>query len=181
MFESKYAELVREIHGEKIRPRPPLGRNPFLDPPRFTEPLISNRAERYVSPAVSGVVTFDYSNNNGMYVLGAGDMAFETAWSRAGNTAIHVYTGPPSIRTVALATGVKSIRDIADASIYDTSSRVRTPQIGEIVVWQNTAGYFAAVKIEKLKARSYGSEDDEITFSYAVQPNKTSSFRDISG
>src|SRR5207249_1606444 len=29
-YESKYGELVREIHGQKIKPRPPLGANPFL-------------------------------------------------------------------------------------------------------------------------------------------------------
>jgi hypothetical protein len=29
-YEERYAELIREIHGQKIKPKPPLGRNPFL-------------------------------------------------------------------------------------------------------------------------------------------------------
>jgi hypothetical protein len=121
-------------------------------------------------------VRFDYSNNNGRFVLGAGDMAFETAWSGASNTAIHAYTDPPSIRSVALAVGLKEIADINDATVFDPSSRVRTPHVGEIVVWQNSAGYFVATKIDSLASRSHGDKADEIVFSYRIQPNRTTAF-----
>jgi len=178
-YEEQYAKLVREIHGMKIKPRPPLGTNPFEEKVQYSTPNLSTREERYVSPALSGVVTFDPSNNNGRYVLGAGDMAFETAWSVGGNTAIHAYSDPPSIRTVALANGITAIGDIEDASICDTSSRVRTPRLGEVVVWLNTAGYFAATRIEKLKSRSHGDSVDEVTFSYAIQPDRTASFKGL--
>lgn len=139
-YESKYAELLRDIHGQGVKPRPSIGANPFLSAPTPTPPLVSFGPERYVSPSLAGNVVFDYSNNNGRYVIGAGDMAFETAWSRGGNTSIHTYTDPPSIRSVALALGAENITDITDGSVYDTSSRVRSPRLGEIVVWQNTAG-----------------------------------------
>ena len=175
-YEARYAELLRDIHGQQIKPRPPLGPNPFVTFPAATAPLVSFGPERYVSPAAAGVVTFDYSNNNGRYVLGAGDMAFETAWSRGSNTSIHAYTDPPSIRSVALALGAKEITDIVDASRYDTSSRTRTPHLGEIVVWQNTAGYYLATKVEKLQSRGHGSPSDEITFTYAIAPSKLASF-----
>lgn len=175
-YEARYAELLRDIHGQGVNPRPPLGVNPFLSVPTPTAPLISFGPERYVSPALCGTVVFDYSNNNGRYVVGAGDMAFETAWSGGSNTSIHAYTDPPSIRSVALALGVANITDITDAAIYDTSSRVRSPQLAEIVVWQNTAGYFLATKIEKIQSRGYGCSVDAITFSYAIAPNKSASF-----
>jgi hypothetical protein len=176
-YEANYAELLRDIHGQGVNPRPPLGANPFLSAPTPTAPLISFGPERYVSPALSGTVVFDYSNNNGRYVVGAGDMAFETAWAGASSTSIHAYTDPPSIRSVALALGVSNITDITDAALYDTSSRVRSPSLGEIVVWQNTAGYFLATKIERLQYRRPGrSVVDEITFSYAIAPNKSASF-----
>lgn len=175
-YETRYAELLRDIHGQKIKPRPPLGSNPFTTIPTSVAPLVSFGPERYVSPAMSGTVTFDYSNNNGRYILGAGDMAFETAWSRGSNTAIHAYTEPPSIRSVALASGVKQITDILDASSYDTSSRVRTPELGEIAIWQNTAGYYLATKVEKLQSRGHGRPADEITFSYVIAPSKSSTF-----
>ena len=175
-FESKYAELVREIHGHKIRPRPPLGRDPFADVPEIVAPVISFSPERYVSPALSGTVIFDCSNNDGRYVVGGGDMAFETAWSGPGAGSIHAYSDPPSIRTVALAVGVQEISDIEDASMYDTSSRVRSPRLGEIVVWQNTAGYYLATKVERTQVRGEASHE-EVEFSYAIQPNRTASFR----
>jgi hypothetical protein len=175
-YESRYAELLRDIHGQGVKPRPPLGANPFLSALTPTAPLISFGPERYVSPAPHGTVVFDYSNNNGRYVVGAGDMAFETAWSGGSNSSVHAYTDPPSIRSVALALGVANITDITDAAIYDTSSRVRSPQLGEIVVWQNTAGYFLATKIEKLQSRGHGCPVDEITFTYAIAPNKLASF-----
>lgn len=175
-YESKYAELIRDLHGQQIKPRPPLGRNPFNETPTSAAPLVSFGPERYVSPAMSGVVTFDYSNNNGRFVVGAGDMAFETAWSGGSTHSIHAYTDPPSIRSVALALDVSEITDIVDATSYDTSSRVRTPQLGEIVVWQNTAGYFLATKIEQLQKRSHGSPSDEVTFSYVIAPGKRARF-----
>lgn len=175
-FETRYAELLRDIHGQQVKPRPPIGLNPFTTIPVPTPPLISFGPARYVSPTMSGTIIFDYSNNNGRYVLGAGDMAFETAWSGGSNASIHAYNDPPSIRSVALVHDTKKISDVMDASKYDTSSRVRTAQLGEIVIWQNTAGYFCATKIEKFQSRGHGQPIDEITFSYAIAPSKSSSF-----
>lgn len=179
LYQSKYAELIREIHGEKIKPRPPLGDNPFKKKGGIPQLKLSDRPERYVSPALSGQVTFDYSNNNGRFVIGAGDMAFRTMWSSASNRSIHAYSDPSDIRSVALAIGFESIEAIQDASIYDASSRVRTPHLGEIVVWQNTSGYFAATRIENLKSRSHGDSTDEVTFSYSIQPDRSPSFSSV--
>jgi len=180
-FEAKYAELVREIHGAKIKPRPPLGPNPFTEREAFSSANLAVRSERYVSPALSGSVTFDYSNNNGRYTLGAGDMAFETAWSGASKSRIHAYSDPPSIKCIALAVGVEAIADLEDGADFDTSSRVRTPHLGEIVVWRNTAGYYAAAKVEKLMSRSHGDPNDEITFTYSIQPDRSASFKGLAG
>lgn len=176
-FEGRYAELLRDIHNQPVAPRPALGSNPFAQTAPEIEPRLSFSPERYVSPALSGSVTFDYSNNNGRFAVGAGDMLFETAWSRGGATSIHAYTDAPSIRTVALALGVADIAQIVDASIYDPSSRVRSPHIGEIAVWRNTAGYYLATKVERLQSRGHGAPSDEVTFSYVIAPHKEKSFR----
>ena len=176
-FESSYAELLRDIHKQPVRPRPPLGKNPFAFTFPEIEPRLSFASERYVSAQDSGVVTFDYSNNDGKYAVGAGDMMFETAWSSGGSTSIYAYRDPPSIRTVALASGVDTISKIEDASIFDSSSRTRSPHLGQIVVWQNTAGYWLATKIESLQSRGHGADADKITFSYAIAPNKAADFR----
>jgi hypothetical protein len=177
MFEGRYAELLRDIHNQPVAPRPALGPNPFAQTAPEIEPRLSFSPERYVSPALSGSVTFDYSNNNGRFAVGAGDMLFETAWSQGGSTSIYALNHPGSIRTVALAVGVSQITEIADASVYDTSSRHRSPHLGEIVIWQNTAGHYLATKIEKLQSRGHGSSVDEVTFSYAIALHKEKSFR----
>ncbi len=176
-FEGRYAELLRDIHNQPVAPRPALGPNPFVQTAPAIEPRLAFSPERYVFPAFSGSVTFDYSNNNGRFAVGAGDMLFETAWSRGGSTSIYALNDPGSIRTVALAVGVSQITEIADASVYDTSSRYRSPHLGEIVIWHNTAGYYLATKIEKLQSRGHGSSVDEVTFSYAIAPHKKKSFR----
>lgn len=175
-FEPKYAELIRDIHGQEVKPRPPFGKNPFDSAVTSTAPIISFGPERYISPTLVGMATFDYSNNNGRYVFGAGDMAFETAWSRAGAGSIHAYTDPPSIRSVAIADGVTEINDIEDATQYDPSSRVRTLHLGEILVWQNTAGYFLATKAVSVNVRSPGATHDEITVKYKIAQTKSASF-----
>lgn len=176
VFEVRYAELLRDIHGQSVAPRPSLGPNPFVRTVPEIEPRLSFAPERYVSPPISGTVTFDYSNNNGCFAVGAGDMLFETKWSRKGSTSIHAYTGAPSIRTIALADGIAEIALIADASIYDTSSRSRSPHLSEIIVWQNTAGYYLATKIDKLQSRDHGAPSDEVTFSYMIAPYKEANF-----
>ena len=175
-FEASYTELIRDIHDEPITPRPPLGTNPFSRTVPNLEPRVSFNAERYVSPANTGAVTFDYSNNNGNYVLGAGDMSFETKWSRGGNDSIHVLNYPASIHTVAIALGAHQIEDVTDATAFDTSSDYRIPRTGEIVVWQNTAGYYLATKILSIKSRGHGCPADEVIFEYVIAANKWTDF-----
>lgn len=175
-FEAKYGELIRDIHGQQIKPRPAIGPNLFASAVHHAPPVVSFGAERYVSPAMTGNVTFDYSNNNGRFTFGAGDMAFETAWSKGGASAIHAYTDPPSIRSVALARGVTDIADISDATQYDPSSRIRSPFVGEILVWQNTAGYFLATKVISIGVRNPNDGSDEMTVEYRIAPNKSASF-----
>ncbi len=175
-FEAKYAELISDIHDQKIKPRPPLGKNPFEEILTPTTPILSFGAERFVSPAMAGIVSFDYSNNNGRFTFGAGDMAFETVWSRAGGDSIHAYTDAPSIHSVGIALGASEITEIQNASQYDTSSRVRTPHIGEILVWKNTAGYFLATKIMGIKVRNPGKSLDEICIEYKIAFTKSSDF-----
>jgi TIR domain len=175
-FEVQYAKLLRDIHGQQVTPRRAIGPNPFTQTLDDINPRLSFTLERYVSPALMGTVTFDYTNNNGRFTLGAGDMLFETAWATAGHESIHAYTDPPSIRTVALAVEVTQFADIIDASIYDTSSRVRTPHLGEIVIWQNTTRYYLATKIETIQSRSHGAITDEVTFTYLIAPHKSTNF-----
>jgi hypothetical protein len=41
-------------------------------------------------------------------------------------------------------------------------------RLGEIAVRQNSAGYYALVRIDSLKARTHGDPEDEVVFTYVI-------------
>jgi Leucine-rich repeat (LRR) protein len=133
-------------------------------------------SEKYISPSLKGKVTFDYSNNNGNYIIGAGDLAFETHWSKADDTSINTYSDMPSIAGIGLALDVTDISEISDATRYDMSSRARTPEEGEIVVARNQNGYYAVMKVLDVKDRTREDDKDELTFEYVILSNRTADF-----
>lgn len=130
----------------------------------------------YVTKRLSGRATFDYSNNNGIYVIGDGEHSFETKWSKASDTSIHLYNDPPSIETVAIAAGATSIEAVADAASYDGSSRSRTLQEGEVAVLKNRNGNFAALQVLDVKDRTRSDDRDELTFRYVINRGGRRSF-----
>ncbi len=83
---------------------------------------------RYARKRLTGRVTFDYSQNDGLYAIGSGDLLFETQWTKASDTSIHTYKDRPSIVGIALAPNARSIADVTDAGAYEMSSRTVTPQ-----------------------------------------------------
>ena len=147
---------------EKLGIRPFDGKASQVPPPRMTSP--------------SGEVVFDYSSYNGRYVIGFGELEFETNWSKASDTTIHLYNDPPSINGVALAKECASISEVLDGGSLDYTSRVRTVALGGIAVMRNTNGFYAAVHVLGIKDDSRHDERDEIRFRYAVQINGSDNF-----
>ena len=176
LFENKYEELLRDLLDEPVFPIPPLGKNPFQTIKEFAQQKFIPASEKYVSPATSGVVTFDYSNNNGAYAIGQGELMFETKWSKASNTSIHLYNDPASILAIAVVKDTAEISKIIDARMYDNSSRARTVHINQIAVLQNKNGFYAAVKVLSIKDDTRGDSNDEITFEYRIQTNGSPNF-----
>ena len=176
LYETRYEELLRTLLDEPVLPVPPLGENPFETVKRFAKQKFIPSSEKYVSPAPRGRVTFDYSNNNGRYSIGTGELMFETRWSKASDRSIYLLNDPSSIHTVAVVKDKIEIREIDDARAYDDSSRVRCPRIGQIAVLRNKNGFFAAIKIISIKDDTRGSQFDEITFDYVIQTNGSPSF-----
>jgi len=129
------------------------------------------RRKSYAARRLSGIVTFDYSNNNGRYVIGREELLFETAWGKASDTSIHIYKDPPSIESLAIAPGVAHIKDVRSVSGLDFSSRSRTPQEGDVVVLKNKYGKYAALKVSDIKDSTRSDLIDEITFSYIINPD----------
>jgi len=63
---------------------------------------------------------------------------------------------------------VEVISNIRDAAAYDYSSRCRTPQTGQIVLWRNISGLYAATKILDIKDDTRGAPADKLTFEYVI-------------
>jgi hypothetical protein len=139
--------------------------------------LWPRRQAKYASKRVRGRATFDYSNNNGLYTIGQGDLMFETKWSKASDTAIHLYNDPPSIHSIAIAAGAASIEAVLDADSYDESSRSRTLQEGEVAVLKNRQGNYAALQVLDVKDRTRLDDRDEVTFRFVINPDGLTSFK----
>lgn len=122
----------------------------------------------YHSRALHGSATFDYTNNNHVFALGEAQHLFETMWTKASNTSIHAYSDGASIEALALASGASSISDIRDAEVYDFSSRVRTAQLGRIVIWRNVNGLYAATQVLAITDDTRGDETNNLTMEYMI-------------
>jgi hypothetical protein len=122
----------------------------------------------YHDSALSGRITFNYSNNNDQYSIGRDEFFFETKWSRANDRAIHLYNDPPSIIGVADASNIHSYKDIGDPSRYDMSSRARTIQRGAHALIKNINNKYAVLKILAIKDRTRLGSVDELTFEFWI-------------
>lgn len=101
---------------------------------------------------------------------------FELCFSKASNERIHIYNDSESVDNIALVKDCLEIKQIVDARIYDNSSRVRTPKIGQIVILQNINGFYSALKILVIKDDTRGDQNDEVSFEYVIQTNGTPFF-----
>ena len=156
------AELASMI-AERLGVKPFEGKASDVPPPRMTSRV--------------GEVVLDYSNHNGRYLIGKHAVAFETRWSKASNVCIHVYNDPPSINGIAL--GLRewtAITQVVNAGSLDYSSRRRSPRVGQIVVFRNCGGFYAAARVLKIKDDSRGDDHDELRFEYAIQADGSDNF-----
>lgn len=81
---------------------------------------------------------------------------------------IHTYSDEPSIDAIAIAKGKAEISEITDPESYDFSSRTRTAQLGQIVLWRNVNGLYAATKILRVTDDTRGDDTNELTMEYVI-------------
>lgn len=140
--------------------------------------LFSGKASSVPPPksaSWTGDVTFDYESFNGRYIIGDEGYAFETVWTTAGQGAIHVYNDGANVNGVAIARGVSGFGDLPDASLFDFTSRSWNAQVGEIVIYRNNAGLYAAIKIEEVAVRQ-GQNPPKLRFWYAINRDGSTDF-----
>ncbi|MCO4313017.1 toll/interleukin-1 receptor domain-containing protein [Pectobacterium versatile] len=182
-YEQSYAELIHDLHGKKLKARPPAGDSPFSRQPLSTLAAQASIPEgENHSPALKGRVVLPLSGSTN-YWLGSGEMLFKVSWSIANHGCAYFYKGQSNLSSLYFATDIKEISQITDArsSLFFRCDSSETLRNGEIVVMQNTYGYYLAVKLEEALYRNRHADDrNEVTFSYVIAPAKSTSFANIS-
>lgn len=159
--------LAARIHGEDLAQKPPIGKNPFSQK-LAREILAKTQIEQsaYHAPEMEGAVSFNFKNNSGQFILGVGEYEFCTKWSECGSTSIYGYSD--SVKKIGYLSGISEIPQSIDFSHFDFTSRVREVHVGEVLVWMNTSGKFAATLITDVSVKSRGAEKDSLSFYYKI-------------
>lgn len=162
-----YQELLERIYDEDIKKKPPLGCNPF------TSTTISNQITtklnlevvEFQNSNIEGKVSFDYKKNNGLYVIGVGDYAFNTMWSECGHKSIYCYKD--LVYRLGYNPTFVEFPSPNEFISFDFSSRTRSVNVGEIVLLENQKHKFAALKITKV-VRKTEDIDHLLEFEYKI-------------
>lgn len=164
---SKLNELVARIYNEDIARKPPLGESPFSK--RVTNEItLKTDIEKaaYHNPQMSGSVSFNFKNNSGQFIIGSGEYEFRTRWSECGGKSIYGYSD--SVKLVGYLSGVTEIPKDKDFSKFDFTSRVRQVCIGEVLIWMNANGKFAATLITDVVSGSHSFVNNKLSFDYKI-------------
>lgn len=95
-----------------------------------------------ISSRIKDEATFDYSNNNGRYTIGTGMKSFTTQWSEAGKDSIYALNDPEDIEAIGLLNEQTDLDalNIESLNSVDFTSRLREPELNDIVIWKNKHG-----------------------------------------
>ncbi len=123
-------------------------------------------AQNYINNHFS----FNYSNNNGKYVIGHGICTFTTKWSKASDKLIHAYSDPSNIECIALIKNCYDLTSITihELSSYDYSSRYRDAAIGDVIIWKNTSGHYLLTLIKSIQDDTRGTDSDLLECDYRI-------------
>lgn len=148
-YVAKYSELLERIYGEDSKKKPPLGENPFSKKAaNYITIKTDIEKSLYRNPQMEGIASFNFQNNSGRFTIGSGDYEFVTKWSKCGNTTIYAYND--DVKLIGYCPGQTSLPEKQEFSKFDFTSRVREISIGEIVIFMNHKGKFAAVLVKDI-------------------------------
>lgn len=126
---------------------------------------IEDSKKLYINPNMTGSVSFDYSANDGLFVIGSGDYSFTTMWTTAGQGSIHCYKDYVSL--LGFNSGYEKFPAMNEIADFDFSSRAHTIREGEIVILQNSHNKFAAIKVNKVKCNK-SDQGHLLEFEYKI-------------
>lgn len=145
-----YYELLARIHNEDCSTKPALGENPFRNDKisrDITRQIVIGQSQ-YSNPSFCAHIAFDYTKNDGKYIIGVGQYMFVTKWSTAGMGSIHCYKD--DVKRLGYNAEYTEFPPKEDIVKFDFSSRCRTVNEGQIVVLENDNSKFVAIKVTKV-------------------------------
>lgn len=166
LYLDKLIELVSRIYNEDITKKPPIGTSPFDR--GFAEQIkVKTLAEKtqYHSLGMRGAVSFNYTNNSGMFTIGSGEYEFITKWSECGHNSIYAYRD--EVSAIGYKLGRTAYPNLCEIQTFDFSSRVRTVYVGEVIIWMNKFDRFAATKITDI-SRAGQNIAGKLSFDYLI-------------
>lgn len=120
-------------------------------------------------PKTKGSFSFDYSNKNGIYIIGDSEWTFSTKWSKGSNDIIHAYSDCEDIDCIArIKQGDISNISMSDLTNCDYSSRCRDIAIGDIAVWKNINGHYLLTLITAIQDDTRGYDNDLVQGTYRI-------------
>lgn len=149
-YYDSYRKLLERIFNQDIKAKPPLGESPFKSD-KISKDIscdINIKKTQYNNPIFEDKVSFDYTKNDGNYVIGIGEYEFATDWSTAGMGAIHCYKD--HVKRLGYNPKFKDYPSLDKIKEFDFSSRCRTIREGEIVILENNYKKFMAIKVTKV-------------------------------
>lgn len=143
----KYNQLLARIYDEDQQQKPALGSNPFDNRSLSSkiDTQLAIESIKYCNTAMEGSASFDYSSNNGIYIIGTGDYTFETMWSTAKQHCIYSYKD--HVKRLGFKGSCTEFPSLVDVASFDFSSRVRTIYEGQVFILENRNNKFAAIKV----------------------------------
>jgi len=128
-------------------------------------------------PAVpmAGVASFDYSTNNGTYVVGCGERTFGVHFSKSDDSSIHLYNYDNTIDKVARVKHAVP-GAIINFDDVDSSSRVYTIEKGETFLLKNKQGYYMQGRLRSVADDTRGAAADKVVFEYQINADKSGTF-----
>lgn len=163
-----YRELLARIYNEDIVAKPALGENPYRKSSIISQNISRNieiENVKYYNPLMCGSVSFDYTRNDHIFIIGSGEYQFTTQWSTAGMGSIYCYRD--KVRRLGYNALYTDFPPKEDITKFDFSSRCRTINEGQVVILENNNNKFVAIKVTKV-FRNNVDIDHILEFDYQI-------------
>lgn len=130
------------------------------------EKKLNEQLKGFSSTAMNGTISFDYKQNDGIYLIGAGDYSFASKWSECGDNSVYCYRD--KVKRIGYCASVTEFPKLAEvADLFDFSSRCKAVKVGNVIILENAKGKFAAIKILAINRKA----DDighQLKFEYKI-------------